>query len=112
MTSSLAFALPATDALSEHARNESCESKVLDPLHGTDWDALLDQFDEATTFHTGAWARVLAKSYEHGPQYLSFARAGEVIGLLPLMEVQSRFTGRRGVSLPFSDFCGPLISDE
>jgi hypothetical protein len=27
------------------------------------------------------------------------------------MEVRSPFTGSRGVCLPFSDFCGPLISD-
>ncbi len=31
-----------------------------------------------------------------------------MIALLPLMEVKSRLTGRRGVCLPFSDFCGPL----
>jgi hypothetical protein len=28
--------------------------------------------------------------------------------LLPLMEVDSGLTGRRGVSLPFSDFCAPI----
>jgi hypothetical protein len=31
--------------------------------------------------------------------------------LIPLMEVQSLFTGRRGVCLPFSDACEPLIFD-
>jgi len=30
---------------------------------------------------------------------------------LPLMEIHSPFTGRRGVSLPFTDTCAPLISD-
>jgi hypothetical protein len=31
--------------------------------------------------------------------------------LVPLMEVRSPFTGRRGVCLPFSDTCEPLIFD-
>ena len=29
-----------------------------------------------------------------------------------MMEIRSPFTGRRGVCLPFSDFCDPLIFDE
>lgn len=33
------------------------------------------------------------------------------MALLPLMEVRSALTGLRGVSLPFSDFCGPLWMD-
>jgi hypothetical protein len=31
--------------------------------------------------------------------------------MLPIMEVRSVWTGRRGVCLPFSDECGPLITD-
>ena len=29
-----------------------------------------------------------------------------------MMEVASILTGRRGVCLPFTDFCGPLLFDE
>jgi hypothetical protein len=36
--------------------------------------------------------------------------SGRIKAVLPLMEVDSLFTGRRAVSLPFSDFCEPLIS--
>ena len=32
--------------------------------------------------------------------------------MLPFMEVNSRYTGRRGVSLPFSDHCDPIIREE
>ena len=34
------------------------------------------------------------------------------LALIPLMEVKSFFTGRRGVCLPFSDFCAPLLFDD
>ena len=36
--------------------------------------------------------------------------SGDTKAVLPLMEVDSFFTGRRAISLPFSDFCEPLIS--
>ncbi len=32
-----------------------------------------------------------------------------MVGLVPMVEVISRFTGRRGVSLPFADECPPLV---
>ena len=34
-----------------------------------------------------------------------------MVGLLPVMEVNSWLTGRRGVSLPFTDYCDPLAGD-
>src|SRR3954454_4283192 len=112
MTSSLAFALSDENAASDCGRkNEAVESRVFDPLTRSDWDGLLHAHKDATIFHTTAWARVLAKSYGHEPLYLSFLCGAEPIALLPLMEVRSPFTGRRAVSLPFSDFCGPLISE-
>ena len=31
---------------------------------------------------------------------------------MPVMEVKSIFTGRRGVSLPFTDYCEPIIHED
>lgn len=67
---------------------------------------------EYTVFHSTAWARVLMRTYGHRPLYLRVRRGGEPALLLPLMEVRSWLTGRRGVSLPFSDQCGALVFGE
>ncbi|MFL6529906.1 MAG: lipid II:glycine glycyltransferase FemX [Chthoniobacterales bacterium] len=64
----------------------------------------------ATAFHTSAWARVLTETYGHKPYYLQLGDAGETSVSLPLLEVNSPLTGRRGVSLPFTDVCPPLVS--
>lgn len=90
---------------------ESIEARFVDPLQGSTWDAALAGQTDATIFHTAAWARVLHQSYQHHPVYLQFFRGKETVALLPLMEVRSRITGFRAVSLPFSDFCSPLIGD-
>ncbi len=85
------------------------EHTLMDPRSDGEWDRLVAEHPEATIFHSTAWANVLCDTYRHVPHYLRFAANGTLHALLPLMEVASPLTGRRGVSLPFSDFCAPLI---
>ncbi|MDX2187631.1 MAG: GNAT family N-acetyltransferase [Opitutaceae bacterium] len=66
----------------------------------------------ATVFHGAGWCRALVDTYGYKPLYLTLYRAGELAGLLPLMEVRSPITGLRGVSLPFTDDCDPLAVDD
>ncbi len=63
-------------------------------------------------FHTSFWARVLHDSYGYRPCYLTEIHDGKVATLVPLMEVRSFLTGKRGVSLPFTDYCEPIIADQ
>jgi CelD/BcsL family acetyltransferase involved in cellulose biosynthesis len=85
------------------------EVRTLDPLSDSNWDRLVLSNPDCNFFHSAAWAKVLAKTYRHKPIYLHFSRQGELVALVPMMEVRSHFTGRRGVCLPFSDFCKPLL---
>lgn len=94
------------------ASRSSIETKTIDPLADGDWDRLVISHPDYTFFHSAAWAKVLVKTYGHKPFYLNFSRNGQTVGLVPLMEIRSRFTGRRGISLPFSDLCPPLIFDQ
>jgi CelD/BcsL family acetyltransferase involved in cellulose biosynthesis len=88
------------------------EVRTLDPLSDSDWDRLVLSHPNCNFFHSAAWAKVLSKTYRHKPIYLHFSRQGELVALVPMMEVWSPFTGRRGVCLPFSDFCNPLLFDK
>ena len=83
--------------------------RVVDPTEDPSWDAFVATHPEGSVFHTAAWARVLKDSYGHEPIYLIFSLLGKPAALLPIMEVASRLTGRRGVALPFSDYCSPLL---
>lgn len=92
----------------------SCHGLKLDfhdPLQDDGWDRLVKVHPEGNAFHGAAWARVLHRTYGHRPVYLRCSLRGETAALIPLMEVRSPLTGCRGVSLPFSDFCEPLLSD-
>jgi CelD/BcsL family acetyltransferase involved in cellulose biosynthesis len=86
------------------------QSERIDPLVGGDWDSHVTARPDHSVFHRSAWARVLAETYAHRPFYLRIRVEAAEAALVPLMEVNSPVTGRRGVSLPFADFAGPLWS--
>lgn len=85
-----------------------CE--VLNPLKVANWDDLLPTYPEANFFHTQTWAKVLSETYGYEPKYFSIFGEDGLRFLLPMMEVRSIFTGRRGVSLPFTDHVQPLVT--
>jgi hypothetical protein len=82
---------------------------VLNPIEHPEWDKWVGDFTEASFFHTSAWARVLCDTYGHQPRYFCQVQGSSINSVLPVMEINSRFLGRRAVSLPFSDFCNPLF---
>src|SRR5436190_5546581 len=84
----------------------------VDPTSYAGWDGLLAEHPGATFFHTAAWTSVLTQAYGFTPQYLAAIDSGRLVALLPVMECASWLRGRRGVSLPFTDECGPLGSGD
>ncbi len=81
---------------------------VVDPSLGPEWDAALRNEGKHAIFQSTAWAKVLIDTYQHKPFYLVSNRGGPP-SLWPLMEINSALTGRRGVSLPFTDECEPIF---
>jgi CelD/BcsL family acetyltransferase involved in cellulose biosynthesis len=87
-------------------------AQCVNPIAQPDWDAMVAKHPHGSFFHSAAWASVLADTYGYAPNYFVVRESGEFRALLPLMEVDSWLTGRRGVSLPFTDECEPLFADE
>jgi hypothetical protein len=54
---------------------------------------------------------VLHESYGYKPLYFASFENGKLSCLMPFMEINSWLTGRRGVSLPFTDFCDSIAPD-
>src|SRR5438045_8572700 len=73
------------------------EARIINPLCERDWDNWITSHPEATVFHSSAWARVLSEAYGHRPCYLRILTHGEPLALVPLMEVGTLFTRRRGI---------------
>src|SRR5262245_52653311 len=92
-------------------RQAMVDLQIINPLEQTGWDSLVSAHPQATFVHRQTWARVLQETYGHTPLFICKMEQGRLVALLPLVEVSSTFTGRRGVSLPFIDFCKPLGED-
>ncbi|SPF43084.1 conserved hypothetical protein [Syntrophobacter sp. SbD1] len=85
--------------------------QIIDPLNFPGWDDLVLSADNYSFFHTSAWIRVLCESYGYSPSFFALSRDGKLSIVIPLLEVKSFFTGRRAVSLPFSDYSEPVVFD-
>ncbi len=76
------------------------------------WDRFVSGHPDAAFFHTSVWQNVLQRSFGYEPFSVVLPKdSGAFAGLLPFMLVQSRLTGRRLLSLPFSYVCGPLAEN-
>jgi hypothetical protein len=85
--------------------------QIINPIEYPNWDDLLLTNPVATFFHTAAWAKVLSESYYYKPLYFTIIENGQLSALIPIMEIKSFLTGKRGVSLPFTDHCHPISPD-
>ena len=83
--------------------------ETFDPTTHQGWDTLLSAHSGRSFFHSSAWAKVLRDSYGHRPFYLGQTVGGQLVTLLAILEVASPLTGKRGISLPFTDYC-PVLS--
>jgi len=88
------------------------ELKIINPLEIQNWEELILQHPDYSFFHSSYWSKVLQDTYNYKPYYFTIEKEGLLLAVLPLIIVNSYLTGKRAVSLPFSDYCQPLISDE
>ncbi len=82
--------------------------KIVRPSDCENWNDQLAFGAGFSFFHSREWADILTQSYGYKPYYLTTSGAGKIDNLLAVMEVRSRITGIRGVSLPFTDICEPV----
>jgi CelD/BcsL family acetyltransferase involved in cellulose biosynthesis len=83
---------------------------ALDPLRDPRWAALVERHPKASVFHTTEWLRALRDTYGYEPiAYTTSPPGAELEDGYVFCGVRSWLTGRRLVSLPFSDHCEPLV---
>lgn len=86
-------------------------SEIINPIDYPDWNQQISNVEGANIFHTSNWAKVLFDCYGYEPKYFCSIENSAVTNLIPLMEISSYITGKRGVALPFSDQVEPLVSE-
>ncbi len=83
----------------------------IDPLTDSRWPEFVRNHPCASAFHTRGWLEALRTTYGYRPAAMAACGpTGELLAALPFCCVESWLTGRRIISLPFSDHCQPLVS--
>jgi Acetyltransferase (GNAT) domain len=80
-----------------------------DPTKDVRWTELIQRHPRASVFHTVEWLQALHRTYGYEPvAFTTSPPTGELKNGLVFCRINSWLTGRRLVSLPFSDHCEPL----
>jgi len=82
---------------------------IENPIEYRDWDRKVLGSHEYSIFHSSAWAKVLTDAYGYQSRYFCIENGSRFAAMIPIMEISSPLTGKRGVSLPFTDHCSPII---
>src|SRR5690348_10837256 len=84
----------------------------INPLTDPRWDRFLGRNPRASVFHSTPWLEALHRTYGYRPvAYTTSYPHVALENALVFCRVDSWLTGRRLVSLPFSDYCDLLVSD-
>lgn len=85
---------------------------TISPLNEPRWSELIARHPRASVFHTAGWLEALQRTYGYEPAAMTTSPPGtDLQDALVFCKVRSWVTGRRLVSLPFSDHCEPLVEN-
>jgi hypothetical protein len=85
----------------------------IEPLLDPRWNEFVERHPRSSMFHSTAWLTALSRTYGYKPVAYTTSSVGQDLqNALVFCRVESWITGRRLVSLPFSDHCEPLVTTD
>jgi CelD/BcsL family acetyltransferase involved in cellulose biosynthesis len=77
------------------------------------WDQYVLAHPKGTPYHMSGWIRTLSTVYRFEPHlWVERNGKGDIAAVLPFLAVHNILAGSKLVSLPYSDFCGPLCNSQ
>jgi len=84
---------------------------ILDPCSSSEWLQFICSHPHASVFHHPSWLHLLKSAYGFRMFAVCVKRGNGIVAGIPFAEVRSVLTATRWVSLPFSDYCQPLLPE-
>jgi Acetyltransferase (GNAT) domain len=85
---------------------------TIDPLRDPRWVEFIAQHDSASVFHSPPWLEAVRRTYGYTPiVYTTSPPSSPLSNGIVLCQINSWLTGRRMVSVPFSDHSEPLLDN-
>ena len=86
--------------------------EIIDPASFPEWNNVVLSATDYSVFHSAEWANVIHSTYKYQPLYFVYKNSEKINAVIPSMIINSATTGKRVVSLPFSDYCSPLLIND
>src|SRR5262249_36329156 len=82
----------------------------IDPITDPRWQGFVQRHTPSTHFHTRVWLQGFQRTYGfQGIAYTTARSGAELEDGVVFCHADSWLTGKRLISLPFSDHCQPLV---
>ncbi len=89
-----------------HAMSTAITVRLMQQEDIARWDTFVLSCQEATFFHRAGWKTVIERAFGHKTFFLYAESNGEIQGVLPLAEINSRLFGHSLSALPFCVYGG------
>ncbi|MFC0136140.1 peptidoglycan bridge formation protein FemAB [Massilia eurypsychrophila] len=86
--------------------------KLMGPQDKARWDAFVAACPEATFFHRAGWQRVIEQSFKLNTWFYYAEQGGQIQGVLPLCEINSRLFGHALGAMQFCVYGGVAAISE
>lgn len=87
------------------------KTRLIDPIADPEWLDFIENSSSAEVFHHPRWLELLRDQYGYEVEACCAGNGHGIEAGLPIARIKSRLTGRRLVSLPFSDVCAPATTE-
>ncbi|MCC7013707.1 MAG: FemAB family PEP-CTERM system-associated protein [Planctomycetes bacterium] len=84
------------------------EIRLGSPADDAERDAFVRSHPDGTFFHLSGWRRAVENAMGHEPNDFVARRAGQIVGVLPLMRAPRWITGNALISMPYAVYGGAL----
>ena len=93
--------------------NGSDTTHWIDPSTDARWDTFVENHPDGTIYHHSSWKEVIEQSFGYSPLYRVLEdNTGRIRSAFPVFLTRGLLSGKRLVSLPFSDYCNVLVESE
>ena len=96
-----------------HLSRQHLTFHLIDPLTDNRWQDFVARHPDSSIFHSVGWLDALARTYSYRPvAYTTALEGNEIHSGQVFCHINSWITGRRLVSLPFSDHASLLLENQ
>ena len=83
-----------------------------DRSHDEAWNAFVDLSPRASFYHRAEWRTINEQCFGHRSAHLAALDAGRIVGVFPVVQLESLLFGNIACSMPFVNYGGPAGDSE